>query len=210
MVLVSNWRSEEREDAIAGGLRDVTAVAMRSVHHQLERGIDDRARLLGVEGFDEIHRAFDVGEQCGDGLALFFEIFTGWYVGYLNQCAARPLWQRFWRSPKRGAAFAAEVFARFVRGDAAFRTRPHVWAAALRAEPATLPVIASAFPAAHVLASHSPKLRIPTRRLFAAEADWSAVAERELALIEIDGTKNGEGSRSVGIAPGSANEVDSF
>ena len=70
MVLVRDRRAEQREDAVAGGLCDVTAVAMDRVHHQLERGIDNRARLLGVEVLDQLHRTLDVGEQRGDGLAL--------------------------------------------------------------------------------------------------------------------------------------------
>ncbi len=41
--------AEQREDAVAGRLHDVAVVAMRRVDHQLECGVDERARLLRVE-----------------------------------------------------------------------------------------------------------------------------------------------------------------
>ena len=49
MILVRDRRAEQREDAVAGRLHDVTVVAMHGVDHQLERRIDDRARLFRVE-----------------------------------------------------------------------------------------------------------------------------------------------------------------
>ena len=63
-------RAEQREDAVAGRLHDVAVVAMDRVDHQLQRRIDDRARLLGVEVLHQLHRALDVGEQRRDRLAL--------------------------------------------------------------------------------------------------------------------------------------------
>jgi hypothetical protein len=36
----------------------------------MQRRIDDRARLFGVEVFHQLHRALDVREQRGDRLAL--------------------------------------------------------------------------------------------------------------------------------------------
>ena len=70
MIFVRDGRAEQREDSVAGGLHDVTVVAMDGVDHQLERRIDDCARLFGIEAFHQIHRALDVGEQRGHGLAL--------------------------------------------------------------------------------------------------------------------------------------------
>ena len=70
MVFVRDGRAEQREDSVAGGLHDVTVVAMDRVDHQLERRIDDCARFFGIEAFHQIHRALDVGEQGGHGLAL--------------------------------------------------------------------------------------------------------------------------------------------
>jgi hypothetical protein len=53
--------------------RSCAVVAAHRVDHQLERRIDNRARLLRVEVFHQLGRAFDVGEQRGDGLALAVE-----------------------------------------------------------------------------------------------------------------------------------------
>ena len=70
VILVGQRRAEQREDAVAHGLRHVAFVTMDRVHHELQRRVDDRARVFGIEVFDEGHRALDVGEQCGDRLAL--------------------------------------------------------------------------------------------------------------------------------------------
>ena len=70
MVLVRDGRAEQREDAIAGGLHDVAVVAANRVDHQLERWIDNRARLFRIEILLKLSRSLDVGEQCGDRLAL--------------------------------------------------------------------------------------------------------------------------------------------
>jgi hypothetical protein len=48
---------------------------MHRVDHQLQRRIDNRAGLLGVEVLHQLHRTLDVGEQGGDGLALAFNSF---------------------------------------------------------------------------------------------------------------------------------------
>ena len=42
--------------------------------HQLERGIDDRARFFRIEVLLELGRAFDIGKQRGHRLALAFEL----------------------------------------------------------------------------------------------------------------------------------------
>src|SRR5271156_6168301 len=70
MVLMGKRRAKQREDAVARGLHDITIVAMDRVDHQLEGGIDERARCFGIEVFHQIHRALDIGEERGDGLAL--------------------------------------------------------------------------------------------------------------------------------------------
>ena len=70
MVLVGDGRAEQCEDAVAGRLRNVAAVAMHRRHHKMQHRVDDRARLLGIEIAHQLGRALDVGEQRGDGLAL--------------------------------------------------------------------------------------------------------------------------------------------
>src|SRR5262249_59282919 len=56
--------------AIAQGLGHIALIAMHRLHHEFKGGIDDTAGLLGIPVFEEIHGAFDVGEQSRDGLAL--------------------------------------------------------------------------------------------------------------------------------------------
>jgi len=70
MVFVRDRRAEQREDAIAGRLHDITVVAMGGVDHQLECGIDDRAGLLGVEILHHLGGPLDVGEQRRHRLPL--------------------------------------------------------------------------------------------------------------------------------------------
>ena len=49
MVLARHGCTEQREDAVAGALHDVPVVAADRVDHQLECGIDNLARLFGIE-----------------------------------------------------------------------------------------------------------------------------------------------------------------
>src|SRR6266851_5099685 len=70
MVLMCDRRAEQSENAVAGGLHDVTVVAMRRVDHQLQRGVDNRAGLFRIEVAHQLGRALDVREQRRDRLAL--------------------------------------------------------------------------------------------------------------------------------------------
>ena len=70
MVFMSDRGTKECKDAIAQGLRHVALITMHSFHHTLQGRIDDAMGLFRVQVFDELHRAFDVGKQGGDGLAL--------------------------------------------------------------------------------------------------------------------------------------------
>src|SRR5215470_9960566 len=70
MIFLSDRRSEQGEDTVAGLLGDVTVIVMDGVDHQLQRWIDNGAGFLGVEVLDEFHRSLDVGEQHSDRLAL--------------------------------------------------------------------------------------------------------------------------------------------
>ena len=73
MVLVGERRAEQRHDAVAHHLVDRALVAVDGLHHPLEDGIEELARLLGVAVGQELHRALEVGEEHGDLLALAFE-----------------------------------------------------------------------------------------------------------------------------------------
>jgi hypothetical protein len=75
MVFVRDRRAEQRENAVAGGLRDVAAVTMHRLHHQMQHRVDDRARLLGVEVAHQFRRTLDIGEQRGDRLAFTLDVF---------------------------------------------------------------------------------------------------------------------------------------
>jgi hypothetical protein len=85
MVFMSHRCAEQCEDAVAGGLGDITAVPAHCLHHQLERRIDDGAGFFGVEVLDQIHRSFDVGEQHSDCLALTLDIFGRCNITYPNR-----------------------------------------------------------------------------------------------------------------------------
>jgi hypothetical protein len=43
---------------------------MDGIHHELERRINQGARLFGVKPFNQCGRAFEVSKKCSDGLAL--------------------------------------------------------------------------------------------------------------------------------------------
>ena len=62
MILMSNRRSEHRENPVAGRLRDVAAVTMDSVHHKLQYWVDDRAHLLGIEPTHQLGRVLNIRE----------------------------------------------------------------------------------------------------------------------------------------------------
>ncbi len=79
MVLVGERRAEQRENSVAGGLHDIAVIPMDRIHHQLERRIHNRARLLGVKVFHQLHRALDVREQRRDCLALALGYFDSWF-----------------------------------------------------------------------------------------------------------------------------------
>ncbi len=81
MVFVRHRRSEPREDAVAGRLHYVTVVTLDCVDHQLERRIDNRTRLFGVEILHQLGRALDIRKQRRHRLALTLDIFRGGCVG---------------------------------------------------------------------------------------------------------------------------------
>jgi hypothetical protein len=48
MVLVGDWRAEQRHDPVAHHLVQGALVAVDGFHHPLKDGIEELARLLGV------------------------------------------------------------------------------------------------------------------------------------------------------------------
>src|SRR6476620_3757657 len=70
MVFVSNRRSEQGEDAVAGRLDDMAVVAANRVDHQPKSRVDDRAGFFGIEILLQAGRIDDVDEKRGDELPL--------------------------------------------------------------------------------------------------------------------------------------------
>ncbi len=70
VVLVGERRAEERHDPVAHDLVDGALVAVDGLHHALEHGVEELARLLGIAVGEQLHRALEVGEEHGDLLAL--------------------------------------------------------------------------------------------------------------------------------------------
>ena len=164
VVFVGQRCAEQREDAVAHGLRHVALVAMDRVHHELERRVDDRARVFRVEVFDEGHRALDVGEQRGDRLAFAVDapasferdLFGANAVGQMSRrrdrrrrYGSRPSGSRgLGRGMERGATLGAEFRPRRRCGPA-IRAAAVERGAALDAELRPVGIIGGAPRAAH-------------------------------------------------------------
>ena len=73
VVLVGERRAEERHDPVAHHLIHRAFVAVDRLHHALQHGVEDLARLLRIAVGEELHRALEVGEEDGDLLALALE-----------------------------------------------------------------------------------------------------------------------------------------
>ena len=166
VVFVSQRCAEQREDAVAHGLCHVALVAMDRVHHELECGVDDRARVFRVEVFDEGHRALDVGEQRGDRLAFAVDapagfernLFSANTVGQMSRGRPRRCGYGYWssgsrglgRGVERGATLGAEFRPRRRRGPA-IRAAAVERGAALDAELRPVGIIGGALPTTHAL-----------------------------------------------------------
>ena len=70
MVLVRQWRTEQRHDAVTHDLVDGAFVAMHRFHHELEHRVQNGARFFRIAIVQHLHRSLDVGEQHADLLAL--------------------------------------------------------------------------------------------------------------------------------------------
>ena len=73
MILVGQRRAEERHDPVAHDLVHRALVAVDRLHHALEDGVEELARLLGIAVGEQLHRALEVGEEHRDLLALALE-----------------------------------------------------------------------------------------------------------------------------------------
>jgi len=77
MVLMGQGRAEQGHDAIAHDLVDGPLITMHRLHHALQHWVEELPGLLGVAVGQELHGAFEVGEQHRDLLALTFQGTAG-------------------------------------------------------------------------------------------------------------------------------------
>src|SRR5713226_2399482 len=87
MILMSDGSAKKGKDAIAGGLSDVAVIAVDGVHHELESRVDDGASFFRVEVLNQIHRAFNVGEEGSNSFALTVREGTRFHRRLLGQDA---------------------------------------------------------------------------------------------------------------------------
>jgi len=73
VIFMGERGAEERHDAVAHHLIHGALVAVDGVHHPLEHGVENLARLLGITVGEQLHGALEVGEEDGDLLALALE-----------------------------------------------------------------------------------------------------------------------------------------
>ncbi len=73
MILVRQWRAEERHDPITHDLVDRALVEVNGFHHEREHRVENRASLLWIAIGQELHRALHVREENGHLLALSFQ-----------------------------------------------------------------------------------------------------------------------------------------
>ncbi len=131
MILVGQWRAEDRHDAVAQQPVDRTLIVMDGFNHLLEHGVEDRLRALGIAAVDQLQRTGDVGEQHADLLSLALDLGSGGEDS-LRQMAGGPRSQRHRarrqeprRTPgRRMAALRAELGRRRKLGTA-IRTYRH-------------------------------------------------------------------------------------
>src|SRR5262245_11115797 len=77
MILVCEGRAKERHNPVAHHLIDRALVPMDRLHHALEDRVEDLARFFRIAIGEQLHRAFEVGEEHRDLLALTLEIRLG-------------------------------------------------------------------------------------------------------------------------------------
>jgi hypothetical protein len=77
MIFMGERRPKEGHDAVAQHLIDRPLVAVHGLHHPFEDGIEDGPRLLWVAVGQQLHGAFEIGEEHCDLLALAFERVAG-------------------------------------------------------------------------------------------------------------------------------------
>ena len=77
MIFVRDRRPKQGHDAIAHDLVHGPLVAVHRGHHPLQHRVEELARFFGVTVGQQLHRAFEIGKQHRDLLALAFEGAAG-------------------------------------------------------------------------------------------------------------------------------------
>ena len=73
VILLGERRTEERHDSVAHHLVDRALVPVDGFHHQLEDGVQELARFLGIAIRQQLQRPLQIGEQHGHLLSLALE-----------------------------------------------------------------------------------------------------------------------------------------
>jgi hypothetical protein len=73
VVLVGERRAEQGHDPVAHDLVHGALVAVDRLHHLLQDGIENPARLFRIAVGEQLHRALEVSEEHGDLLPLALE-----------------------------------------------------------------------------------------------------------------------------------------
>jgi hypothetical protein len=125
-------RAEEGHDPVAHHLVHGALVTMYRLHHVLEDGVEELARLLGIAVGQQLHGALEVGKEDGDLLSLALENalraenllreMPG-MLGDLNFGSGRAAEVSRW--PQRLQNLAAGWFDVPQLGPAAFKRAPH-------------------------------------------------------------------------------------
>ena len=163
VVLVRQRSAEEGHDPVAHHLVDGALVPMHRLHHVLEHGIEQLARLFRIALGQQLHRALEVGEEHRDLLplalqsALGREDLLGQVLGRVGGGGAESGRRRLGprcrrrasdRGPERLTAASAELPARRDR-DAAGRAELLQLPATLLAEADALTVLEAAARTTH-------------------------------------------------------------
>ena len=77
MIVMRDRRAKQGHNAITHDLVHGPFIAVHGRHHVLEHRVEELARLLRVAVGQQLHRAFEVGKQDRDLLALAFQRATG-------------------------------------------------------------------------------------------------------------------------------------
>ena len=77
VVLVGERRAEQRHDAVPEDLVHRPFVAVHRLHHDVQRRVEQGARLFRVAPVQELERSPDIGEQHGHVLALALQAAPG-------------------------------------------------------------------------------------------------------------------------------------